>query len=336
MMQSDYMQKVLLKFSENPGDTWTVDDAMKGISIMGGTGSGKTSASGKTLAKKFLKEGWGGIVLCAKTDEAKLWEAYCEETGRSDDLILFKEGATIETEDGGIKEMVFNPIDYEMKRPGKGAAETQNITNIFMNIYRMGNRIANEGDTREERYWDTALKRCLNRAIELLKLAQLDLSYQNMVDIISSAQDVKSHEVTDIKNSLKEGKSLEQIKAADNFCQLCLALASMNVKETDSREIKNSLNLVNSYFIQAFPSMGDKTRSVVSESFMGLAEPFLSGLLYKHFAGATNIFPEWTYEISKPTPDLMVIRFLPFLSNYRLNVSAAKKAAEYNYHLLVV
>jgi hypothetical protein len=299
-MNYDYLQKVLLQLSEHPNDTWTIDDAMKGISIMGGTGSGKTSASGKTLAKKFLKEGWGGLVLCAKTDEADLWKKYCEETGRENDLIIFRKGATIEAEEGRVEELVFNPLDYEMKRPGEGAGETFNITNIFMNIYRMGNRIASEGDVREERYWDTALKRCLNRTIELIKLSGEDLTYKNMVKIISSAKDVRDEQVDDIVNNIKEGKRIEEIKPAENFCQRCLALASLNVDEnTDTNEIINSLNLVDAYFTQAFPSMGDKTRSVVTESFMGLAEPFLSGLLYKHFSGTTNIYPEWTYRYNK-------------------------------------
>lgn len=299
-MNDNYLQKELLSLSDNPKDSWTIDDAMKGISIMGGTGSGKTTASGKAIALKFLKEGWGGIVLCAKNDEASLWRQYCRETGRENDLLVFGKGAKHQEGEYQGDEMVFNPIDYEMSRSGEGAAETQNITNIFMNIYRMGNRIASEGDVREERYWDTALKRCLNRTIELIKLSGESLTYKNMVNIISSAHEVKSLYVKDIIDSIKEGKPVNSIPAAENFCQKCLALASINVDgETDTNEKINSLNLVNSYFKYAFPSMGDKTRSVVSESFMGLAEPFLSGLLYRHFSWKTNIYPEWAYEQKK-------------------------------------
>ena len=143
---NNYLKKVLLRFSDDPKDSWTVDDAMKGISIFGGTGSGKTSASGRTLALKYLDEGWGGIVLCAKPDEAGLWKDYCEETGRSKDLIVFKKNAVHQEGEFKGQLMVFNPVDYELRRPGEGAGETQNITNIFMNIYRMGNRIAGGGD----------------------------------------------------------------------------------------------------------------------------------------------------------------------------------------------
>jgi hypothetical protein len=43
------------------------------------------------------------------------------------------------------------------------------------------------------------------------------------------------------------------------------------------------------------PAADEKTKAIVKESFMGIAEPFLSGLLAKHFAGVTNLKPERTY-----------------------------------------
>ena len=298
----DYNSKVLLNFSDKPIDTWTIDDATKGTSIMGSTGSGKTTASGKQLAEAFLKEGWGGLVLCAKTDEAKLWKQYCKDTGREKDLIIFGKGSKhFDGEDEG-KEIVFNPIDYEMKRAGEGAGETQNLTNIFMNIYRMGNRIASEGDTKEERYWDTALKRCLNRVIELLKLAGEDLSYSNMVKVISSSGNVDKDKVLDIIVHLERGDEPPELNNETNFCLKCIAKAYSNNfigDRTVTPENLIAFDLVGDYFSQVMPSMGSRTRSVVTESFMGLAEPFLSGLLYRHFGGRTNLSPEWTYEKQK-------------------------------------
>src|SRR5690606_9331296 len=118
----DWRQKILLRFSDRPQDVWTVDDAVRGTSIYGATGSGKTTASGKTIAMQFLKQRWGdkkwgGIVLCAKSDEADLWEEYCKEAGRSADVIRFGKNAvhtrqTSEEHEGEI--MVFNPLQYEM------------------------------------------------------------------------------------------------------------------------------------------------------------------------------------------------------------------------------
>jgi hypothetical protein len=299
-MPEDYTYKPLLRLSDNPKDFWTVDDATKGISIMGGTGSGKTSASGKKLANTFLKEGWGGLVLCAKTDEADLWRSYCRETGREDDLIIFgKKTVHLNGEHHG-EEIVFNPIDYELKREGEGAGETQNITNIFMSIYRMGNRIASEGDTKEERYWDTALKRCLNRVIELVRLSGEDLTYRNMVKILASSNKLESLNYSDRLAAIERGdESLESLKPND-YCAYCLMQAYYNIQADDTPEEDiNAYEMVEDYFVSVLKNMGDKTKSVVTESFMGLAEPFLSGLLRRHFSGATNIFPEITYTQNK-------------------------------------
>ncbi|MFZ4751917.1 MAG: type IV secretory system conjugative DNA transfer family protein [Chitinophagaceae bacterium] len=291
--------KSLISFSDHLNDQWSVDDAMKGVSIMGGTGSGKTTSSGKNLAMTYLKQGWGGLVLCAKSDEADLWRDYCRKVGREQDLIVFGKDAVHDMESPFPgEEIVFNPIDYEAKRKGIGGAEVLNITNIFMNIYRMGNRIASEGDTKEERYWDTALKRCLNRVIELLKLADEDISYSNMVKVINSSNEVEKDKLTDTIVLLERGEeNLEDLEKT-NFCLKCLVKSyTIHFAESEnaSKEVQNAYNLVVEYFTNAMPAMGSRTKSVVTESFMGLAEPFLSGVLHKHFAGSTNIFPELTF-----------------------------------------
>jgi type IV secretory pathway TraG/TraD family ATPase VirD4 len=292
--------KVLIQI---PGGVWKVDDAMKGVAIFGGTGSGKTSGSGRTLALKYLAEGWGGLVLCVKTDEAELWQKYCKEAGRENDVIIFRNGEV--HQEGRFKgqKMVFNPIDYEMKRTGKGAAEAQNITNIFMNIYRMGNRISGGGDNREERFWDVALKRCINRVVEILMLAGEDLSMSNMRDVLTTCAELQEKDGYSVEQIFKV--ALEEMKAGnddffynDNYCFQCLLSAGQNVPPDDPAR-SQSLSLVKSYFLREFGSMGGRVRSTITESFMGLAEPFLSGLLFRHFAGATNLFPEITFTEQK-------------------------------------
>ena len=65
--------------------------------ITGQTGKGKTSGPGRLLAKAYLRAGFGGLVLCAKVDEADLWRKYLGETGREADGIFFGED-TMNTE----------------------------------------------------------------------------------------------------------------------------------------------------------------------------------------------------------------------------------------------
>src|SRR6266403_5225769 len=79
----------LVHFSPRPADTWTLADAFQGVVIMGENGSGKTSGSGRLLARKYLQAGFGGLVLCFKTDEADLWRSYLKAAGRESNGCFF-------------------------------------------------------------------------------------------------------------------------------------------------------------------------------------------------------------------------------------------------------
>ena len=64
---------------------------------MGATGSGKSSGPGRHIALAMLRKGFGFCVLCAKKDEKERWLNYAEETGRSDDIVLFDSAKNIRT-----------------------------------------------------------------------------------------------------------------------------------------------------------------------------------------------------------------------------------------------
>src|SRR5580704_2004816 len=103
----------LVRFSARKEDMWTLRDACQGVLIMGENGSGKTSGSGELLARKYLQAGFGGLVLCFKTDEADLWRSYLQHTGREIDGRFF-----------GIDEAFrFNFMDYEARSSGLDFAE---------------------------------------------------------------------------------------------------------------------------------------------------------------------------------------------------------------------
>ena len=268
----------LVKFSPNQKDWWTIRDAVRGVQIFGGIGSGKSSGSGKTLAKTYLKNGFGGLVLCAKPDEKDNWIQYAEETGRKEDLILFNEGNSYH----------FNPLHYEMTREGKGAGEIFNLTNLFMEIYRMGNRFSGGGSSREsERYWDNALKRCINRLIQLLKLSREEISVRNMHRLLSSAP--MEHEVEDLHEMTDQ--YLEDW-AERSYCVNCIMKSGENPL---SKEQEEEYDLIYDYFFREFARLSEKTRPTIVESFLGLAEPFTSGILKKHFSGKTNLYPEESF-----------------------------------------
>ncbi|SMF97921.1 hypothetical protein SAMN02949497_0319 [Methylomagnum ishizawai] len=111
----------LLKLSQR--DIWTLNDAYMGAAIIGGTGSGKTSGSGRALALSFLRAGMGGLVLCAKPGEADLWWHYAEMTGRQNSMIFL----------GGKDGRTFNFLEYEMARQDAGSS-ANNAVSVLMRV----------------------------------------------------------------------------------------------------------------------------------------------------------------------------------------------------------
>jgi len=79
------LDEPLLWFSNYP---WRIRDALEGTAILGDTGSGKTSGSGKAMARAMLNAGFGGLVLCKKIDESKDWIRLAEECGRQEQLMI--------------------------------------------------------------------------------------------------------------------------------------------------------------------------------------------------------------------------------------------------------
>jgi hypothetical protein len=75
-------QSVLIDWKDARG--FTVADAQTGVAVFGATGSGKTTGPGQLLARAYLREGMGGLVLCAKADERPQWDTWARATGRSE------------------------------------------------------------------------------------------------------------------------------------------------------------------------------------------------------------------------------------------------------------
>ncbi len=276
---SSYLDTTLFKFSDHAADWWTIRDAVRGVQIFGGIGSGKTSGSGRTIAKQYLQHGFGGLVMCAKPDEAEEWIKYARECGREQDIILFQEGSKWQ----------FNALDYENSRTSKGGGLTFNLTELFMTIFKIGQRISGSDAEEKERFWDNSLKRCINRTIDLLKLSEEKLSVFNMVEILNTAP-LDGQAMSDIC----EWEDDAIIKWGEtNLCIKCLYNAGEKAK---SSKEQRDFDLVFNFFLRDFALLDGKVKSTIKEMFLGYAEPFLSGILNDHFANDTNLTPEDTFD----------------------------------------
>ena len=254
----------LLYLSKNPQDIWRIRDACEGVQIFGATGSGKTSGSGRALARTFLENGFGGLVLCAKSDEPELWKRYAAETGRSGDVVLFSQEH-------------FNFLHYEANRPGAGAGQTENLVTLFMQVAEIANQKHGYAATND--YWERAVKQLLRNAVDLVAIACGAVTLPELFDVIRTAP-----------QDAEEAKSDAWQKESVCFTYIQKAKARAN----DNPELEPDYQLTAKYWLQEFPRMDNRPRSSIVSLFTTLADSFLRGTLRKLFSSETTIIPDHT------------------------------------------
>lgn len=258
------LDKVLLSFS--PRDRWTMRDAFQGTTILGGTGSGKTSGSGAALARAFLQAGFGGLVLCAKPGERALWERYARETGRSKSLIIF--GA-----DGTRR---FNFLDYELRRGDRLA--THNLVSMFMRIMEVAK--GRDGDGGNEGFWRDAVGELLTNSFLVLYSAYGTITLADLMNLIMSAPRSLAESDTDGWR-------------AQSFCfQSLVKMAKDPLFPLPEQDVMVAGN----FFRKRWATASDRLRSSVEFTFTSMASPFLTGYLREIFATTTNTIPEFTQQ----------------------------------------
>lgn len=267
---SDPLDEPLLYFTEV--DPFTIRDACEGVQIFGGIGSGKTSGSGQNLAYRFLKSGFGGIVLTAKPDETEQWINYAQKTGREDDLIIVNPE----------NEFHFNFMEYEGDREGRGTGLTENLVELFSTLTEVGQR-SNSGKG-EEAFWRNEQRKLLRNAIDLISVLGGLVNLPTIYELVVSAPKSKEEAASDVwqKNS---------------FSYDCLLQGmALSEKGEFSPLQENDFRLCLNYWINEYPGMADNTRSSVVSIFTGMADSFLRGVLYQLFCTDTTFKPEDTLE----------------------------------------
>lgn len=282
------------------GESWSVADALQGTHIFGGTGSGKTSGSGQTIALQMLKSQMGGLVLTVKPDEVADWKSYWKYAGRpAEDLIVFGPKITQETP------YSFNILEYEREQilasvqlrfPKESAEQqqliassflTENIVNLFTTIMEVAKR-GQGGGGGNDSYWLNSVRQLLRNAIELLNFSETPLTFQNLHEIITSAP-ASLEEANSLRNDLALGH------CSGRFSR---AFESLLAIEDRHPRIEDAI-LVSSYWLKEFPALAPETRSIVLSFYTTASDPFLRGTLRELFSPAYEtkpLRPEMTRE----------------------------------------
>jgi hypothetical protein len=206
----------ILKFM---GSSWTIGDACEGVQIFGGTGSGKTSGSGQSLAKCYLYNGFGGLVLTVKAGDREMWEEYSKTVNREVKLIVVNEHS-------GYK---FNFLDYLVKE----GYSTVNIAHTFLSVMQK----VNKGD-----YWQNAMEQMIKNVINLLIVADGEVSIAKMYKAIlnaprnpEEANAIFNNQAIDSEESQESNYFKDLVfRALENYEKSIEAVEVVNLDKQDS------------------------------------------------------------------------------------------------------
>lgn len=291
---------------------WTARNAVEGVQIFGGIGSGKTSGSGRTLALKYLAAGYGGLVLTVKPTELDEWHRYCQLTGREADLLVVEPGGNHS----------FNFLDYESKVSGEGNALTENIVQVLKTVIRAGEEKAH--GKADDPFWENALDMLMFNVIDLCKLGHDGkVSVDRLYEIVQSLpkQGSNTHqlflEAYGLAGNDPEKNNPVKDKPKLTAYQVTYLNAYQEVKRRHSewwdtlttehmRSLVDNDTLYNQElskaipearllkyidnFIEGYTELNDRTRSIIDFSFSGFLFRLLREPIYSLFCSRPSTF----------------------------------------------
>lgn len=281
---------------EFAGRALRVQDVIEGTQIFGATGSGKTSGSGSYFARAFLDPskgsygGFGGLVLTAKGDEIDDWRSLLRQVGREEDLLVFEPAPGKQ----------FNFLEYERAQPSGGGL-TQNLVSLFLAAMSGGGSAA---VSRTDPYWDESLRELLTHTVDLAVLGTRShpaltdqhsegFSLSSLFDIVRSAP-----------QTLDEARSTEW-RARSTCARLLLEAERRRNLEFpgESAHVRagraGDLDQTQAYWLRDFPSLAERTRSIIVSSFTAKAAGLLRSPLRELLCSGSDtatFAPERTFE----------------------------------------
>lgn len=244
-------------------DHFTLRDACQGVAVLGGTGSGKTSASGKALAAAYLRAKFGGIVMVAKSEEANLWRKYCADNGRAQHVVEF-DGRT----------HGFNFLAYELARHGE--AGLNSVVECLMRILEMARAASATPGRPGEAFWEDTTRQILRNTIPVLYAVTGTVRIEDIVRFVRSAP-----------TSDEQMRSDEWRNSSYFFaCFHRLTTLPMGDRIGDQAA---------PYWRDDYASLDRKTRANIVISLSTTLDRFNHGWLRHAYCDQTTIVPELTF-----------------------------------------
>lgn len=285
-MENFDLDTSLIELSGNQTEkgNWSVRNAVEGVQIFGGIGSGKTSGSGRMIALKYLEAGFGGLVLTVKPDEKEVWEDYCRQANRSNDLLIIEPGG----------DNFFNFLDYESKE----GSITDNIVQVLKTVIRASEE-KNSGNS-DDPFWETALDMLIFNVIDLCKLAYGKVSVQTMFNIVQTlpkpsgtAEEQKDSAFNAAFIAAQENVKAQVVAWENENPSLLRSLKNkIDYEEALCNAVGDArvLKFIDQFFLESFLNLSEKTRSIIDFSFSGFLFRLLRDPVYSLFCRYPSTF----------------------------------------------
>jgi len=289
------LDKSLIDFISDGGHShWTIREAVEGVGIFGSIGSGKTSGSGKTLAIKYLKNGWGGLVLTTKTDEKKQWIEYCSIANRKKDLIIIEPGGYYH----------FNFLEYLSANKNDGASLTENIADVLKTVLRSSEE--KSGGKSDDPFWESSLDMLIFNTIDLCQLAYEKVSVEHLYNIAVSAPRKDGVKSETNSRAFDKAFMLAQENVSNKIADFWKKKSIANPEKSFNPELLEAiivdeipeaklLREVDQFFVEHYRNLSEKTRSIVDFVFIGFLFRLTKDPVFSLFCkGESNVTPEYS------------------------------------------
>jgi uncharacterized membrane protein YgcG len=248
-------------------DDFTLEDAVKGVHVFGGIGSGKSSGSGRMLAGAYLRAGMGGLVTCVKPDEVALWRGYAAAHGRDFSVSEVGEGEG------------FNFLTYALAKQG-GSEGILSVVEALMHVLEAAKRASATASQRgEEPFWEGSTRMLLTYSILPLYAASGTVTISDIIRFVSSAP-ASLKDVTD--RAWQDSSFLYKVmNAAANRPKVPIA----------RREMEQTMD----YWSKRWLASPEKTRGNMQATIDAVLDKFLHGRLQRVFCSHTSVVPEMAF-----------------------------------------
>lgn len=239
--------------------TWTLRDSLEGLFIMGQTGSGKTTGPANTFANKLLEKGYGGLVLCYKRAETKIWLNRLKACGREADGRVF----SVEND------YRFNFLDYEAQSHTGGLDNIDNLVKLLLDIVA----VRRTASVEDSSFWLPQKEMLVRNCLSALLLAKIPITLRTMNKLVQSAP-----------NNVQEADA----KYWKDSSYLHSLLKTINVTNPNHQDFEDC----EEYWRSIRARMPEETRACVNADFIGMTDGALNrGRLAELFSTTTNIDP---------------------------------------------